>query len=809
MLKLDRVSKFYSANGVVTSGFSKVSMELDVGEFVAITGESGSGKSTLLNVISGLDSYEEGEMYIYGQTTSGYDSNDMENYRKRYIGNIFQTFNLINNYTVYQNVELVLLLSGYKRHEIKNRVNEIINRVGLSDYKKTKASKLSGGQKQRVAIARALAKETPIIVADEPTGNLDVASAADIIKLLAELAQDKLIVIVTHNYEQVEPYVTRKITMHDGRVVEDKVIKEAAESSKNVAADITKSTTNNITEDAPATTTGNPITRKEQEAPQQKTGRVREARHDGLSFGNTLRLGTRNTFSLLAKFILLLFVFLFLCTGTFASYANNISLRRGSLSSYVWGSVFSNTGAERIVVKRPDEGELTSRDFTALSDIPNIKTVVKNDLTMDHTYWLTDVSLNEFYSSDDVYANVWLYAKNFDGDGLESRIVKGHMPKDAHEAVLLFRSSEEYIDTAAEDIFDQELYISAENGRTGLTEALQSQMKIVGYGFWTDEEEEEYWNDPMYYECFICTNDDGKEVLDSIIQSALIDMEIRTYEAVYNIGMDTDYTLVPWDELEPGEVYIPTAMANDYPWGSWSGESVTITAKGRYESKSQDFRIAYHYGPDNYQWILGISRWEDVPQGIYMNEEDILNLFPEIPVHQVSLLMEEPMYAEETLEAVEAAGYSPLYVNTSARGDNSAEKALTNMLYTGLLVLLLGVLFFVSYFIIKLIFKSRTIYFSTVRMLGGSRSACSGMLLMELLVVFHIAFGAVTVLLWKIKDGTLSHVPAYLSRLAMYLSPRDFIFLYIVVLIMTILLAVRYSGQMFKKTAMNAYKEEV
>ena len=163
MLRLERVSKFYSGNGLVSTGFSKVDLEFDIGEFVAITGESGSGKSTLLNVISGLDSYEEGEMYIMGQPTSGFSKEDLEEYRKKYIGSIFQTFNLINSYTVYQNVELVLLMSGYDKSEIPGRVREIIEQVGLSDYEKTKASKLSGGQKQRVAIARALAKETRLM----------------------------------------------------------------------------------------------------------------------------------------------------------------------------------------------------------------------------------------------------------------------------------------------------------------------------------------------------------------------------------------------------------------------------------------------------------------------------------------------------------------------------------------------------------------------------------------------------------------------------------------------------------------------
>ena len=138
MLKLKKVSKFYYSKGMVATGFTKVSTELKIGEFVAITGESGSGKSTLLNVISGLDSYEEGEMYINGEETSHYSEKDYEIYRKKYVGNIFQSFNLITSYTVYQNIELVLLINGYKKKDIKYKVIELINKVGLSKYKNTK-----------------------------------------------------------------------------------------------------------------------------------------------------------------------------------------------------------------------------------------------------------------------------------------------------------------------------------------------------------------------------------------------------------------------------------------------------------------------------------------------------------------------------------------------------------------------------------------------------------------------------------------------------------------------------------------------
>ena len=185
MIQLKNVSKYYYSKGMIASGITKVSLTFDLGEFVVITGESGSGKSTLLNVISGLDSYEEGEMYIDGKETSHYLASDFEEYRKKYIGNIFQDFNLVNSYTVYQNIELILLINGYSRDEIRQRVPDIISKVGLGEYAKTKVSKLSGGQRQRVAIARALAKDTDIIVADEPTGNLDSVSAEGIVQLRA------------------------------------------------------------------------------------------------------------------------------------------------------------------------------------------------------------------------------------------------------------------------------------------------------------------------------------------------------------------------------------------------------------------------------------------------------------------------------------------------------------------------------------------------------------------------------------------------------------------------------------------------
>lgn len=225
MIKLENVSKFYKTETGVAVGIQKINLEFKLGEFVALTGESGSGKSTLLNVISGLDGYEDGEMYVNKEETSHYTVADWESFRSENVGFVFQNYNIIDSYTVLQNVMLALELQGYEKSQIKSRAMELIELVGLKNHKNHKASKLSGGEKQRCVIARALAKDCPIIMADEPTGNLDSKSGEQVLKLLHKISKDKLVIVVTHNYDEIEPYATRKIKMHDGEVVEDKNLK--------------------------------------------------------------------------------------------------------------------------------------------------------------------------------------------------------------------------------------------------------------------------------------------------------------------------------------------------------------------------------------------------------------------------------------------------------------------------------------------------------------------------------------------------------------------------------------------------------
>lgn len=224
MIEFKNVSKYYKTKTGVTEGIRNVSVHFSLNEFVAITGESGSGKTTLLNVLSGFDSYEDGEIYLNGEETSHFTVKEWENFRAKNIGFVFQSYNIIDAFTVYQNIIIALDAEGYDKKKRKARALELIKEVGLEKHLHHKAAKLSGGEKQRVVIARALAKDAKIILADEPTGNLDKESGQEIMKLLKKISKDKLILLVTHNYGEAEAYVTRNLILEDGGIKDDRVI---------------------------------------------------------------------------------------------------------------------------------------------------------------------------------------------------------------------------------------------------------------------------------------------------------------------------------------------------------------------------------------------------------------------------------------------------------------------------------------------------------------------------------------------------------------------------------------------------------
>ena len=221
MLQLLNICKSYTTADFTQTALDNVSVSFRDNEFVAILGPSGSGKTTLLNIVGGLDHYDSGNLIIDGISTEQYKDKDWDAYRNNRIGFVFQSYNLIPHQTVLSNVELALTLSGVSRAERHDRAVAALQKVGLGDHVNKKPSQLSGGQMQRVAIARALSNDPEILLADEPTGALDSKTSVQIMDLLTEIANDRLVIMVTHNPELAEDYATRIVTLTDGVIRSD------------------------------------------------------------------------------------------------------------------------------------------------------------------------------------------------------------------------------------------------------------------------------------------------------------------------------------------------------------------------------------------------------------------------------------------------------------------------------------------------------------------------------------------------------------------------------------------------------------
>lgn len=225
MIELKNIKKtYYSKKGNSTEALKNINLKFGEKGLTFILGKSGSGKSTLLNILGGLDCASSGEMIINGKSTKNFKEKDWDAYRNTYIGFIFQEFNLLDSYTVEQNIKLSLELQQQKVSTTS--VIEVLEKVDLKDILKRKTNELSGGQKQRVAIARALIKNPDVIIADEPTGNLDSSNSEQIFKILKEMSKEKLIIVVSHDEESANKYADRIIEIKDGEIKSDSIEEE-------------------------------------------------------------------------------------------------------------------------------------------------------------------------------------------------------------------------------------------------------------------------------------------------------------------------------------------------------------------------------------------------------------------------------------------------------------------------------------------------------------------------------------------------------------------------------------------------------
>lgn len=730
MLELKKVSKYYYNKGMVTSGLDKVSLNLSVGEFIAITGESGSGKTTLLNVIAGLDTYEDGEMLINGKETSHYMEKDYELYRKKYISNIFQTFNLVNSYTVYQNIELVLLLNGENKKDIKDKVIELIKKVDLYKYRNTKVSKLSGGQKQRVGVARALAKNTPIILADEPTGNLDKRSSESIIELLKEVSKDKLVIIVTHNYDQIEKYVTRKITMNDGKVISDQKIKDY-DKPNNISINDSKDITNI----------------------------------------NKLKLGIRNAFNIKSKFILLLFVYLFIIFSFTSSYAMfKESEYKTSLEGY--NQYFKETSPKRIIINKLDKSEFTNEDYENIEKLTNVDYIVKNDLLLDNKATLVN---------DQVYLNGLVRNIKDLKDDASKEILEND-----NDIIIEGSKDNYYLTNYLDEILNNELTVQELNRIS----EYKVKIKKVIY----NEE------DNSYDECKIYVSD---KVLNDITSYTN-----KNYTKLYYTFMNNktesyiDYGIIPNDNVPKGKYILPESFTYSCNNANCKKEILKLESENIYFNKDKELSYYKYYNKDNMKKLLGFKNDEN--NNIYINSEDYEEMFSS-SYYQSSVFIKDESLYKQTLSDLEKLNLKTLYVKDTLDNYYAGELAIIKIVKVVALSCLLIALFFISYFVIKIILKSRNIYFATLRILGIALKSMKQILNIELLTITNIAYIFFLTISLLLKNNI---IPNTLTSFR-FLLLKDYIIIYIITIIMSLLISNRFTSKLFKSSMMNVYREEV
>lgn len=730
MIKLDIVSKIYYNNGVIGTGFSKISTEFKIGEFVVIVGESGSGKSTLLNVISGLDTYEEGEMYINGEETSHYTNQDFEEYRRKYIANIFQAFNLVNSYTVKQNVELVLLINGKND---KKRIEDILKKVGLWELRNKKVSKLSGGQKQRVAIARALAKETPIIVADEPTGNLDYDSAKQIFALLHEIASDKLVIIVTHNQEQVNQYATRIIRMHDGKMIEDKKIKET------------------------------------------DTIKAKEAITHKMTIPAKWTLAFRNAFNVFPKFLIVCCVFLMVTISLFGQYAN---FKQSEYEEFVQGiseGTFIDAAPERIIISKKDKSIINNKEIDTIKELNNVAKIKENDYIDDLLY----VYCTEMYCLEGTIEPLSSLAK---------KITKGNPSENENEIIIA--GNPNYYDLE----FTEELWLEKPGDFESFNNSTQTTFpyRIVGAI---------YDNRETSINTFYVSDNWLKEQ-QNLELIKYYQFCLTTPDGIKSCDEDNDLNIINFSKKVPrGEIYYPDSANTLCENLNCTNQMITIESTSIYSKRTANFKMTKHYNPTNKKEVIGNEFFSD---SYFINPKDLELLFPS-DVYQLSVYADNIDNLDKIISKLKEMKYNAYAVKDIDIVEKEMLELFRYMNYIFIFMVLI-LLFFFSYFVIYMVLKSRTTYFAIIRMLGGNIALSKQLIYLELFIDATIAF-LTTLVLTLLTHENIIKITA-LQTAIKYLNLTQFVIVYLIMIILSLLIARRYAQKIFKSSMITTYGME-
>lgn len=741
MIKLEGVSKFYKSTETVSVGMKKINLTFDLGEFIAVTGESGSGKSTLLNVISGLDGYEEGELYIRGEETSHFTIADWERYRGSNIGFVFQNYNIIDSFTVYQNVILALEVQGYPKHQRRARALELIEKVGLLSHKNHKASKLSGGQKQRTVIARALAKDCPIIVCDEPTGNLDSQSGAQVLKLLHDISKDKLVVVVTHDYEQVETFATRKIKMHDGEVVEDKIVKKADIIDHDIK-------------------------------PQFK----------GMGLFTLIRFTLRSLFSMPKRLVFLVLLQAIAMIVFSMVYTNRISQIRDVETTQ--SSRFINVTETRLIVERRDGQAITDQEIVTFENIKTVEHVHKNGLA-----FYNSVPLYAFYNDGTEVLQDRFYYSEFSFNGTDAGItlrdndIIGRKPTAYNEIVVGGRYAYFQLGQTVRIATEQSFQSPSEDDFIG---------KFTVVGIDKRDRGVIYFSETYLADATTAQYTMNRDVINQIYSMAEYEFYTGVSQERKYLNVDKDLTqrtvVLPGnldDETEPRSIVF---NVNHYFGSNWFQENIlTITIPNvmvKYNSPSDWIGF---YSEEIYEELLAFL----------LDELEFAYKIQNRPVVSLSVLGRNN--GVKTIDSIDQSVYRVIY---PANIPDQGAGIYTFMigLFTGIQVILIALLLYSIVFAVsKNMMKSRKKDFAIFRSIGTSQSSLAKLVIFEQIGIAIISSFIMIVALFLLGQN----IPT-IYRNIQYMEFSDYVTLIFAFLLFGLWLGLRFNKKIFKQTVIES-----
>lgn len=558
MLELKAIHKDYPAGTGTVHALQGIDLQFRENEFVSVLGPSGCGKTTLLNIVGGLDQYTIGDLVINGRSTKDFKDRDWDSYRNHSVGFVFQSYHLIPHQTVLQNVEIALSLSGVSKQERRKRAIAALEAVGLGDQLRKRPAQMSGGQMQRVAIARALVNDPDIILADEPTGALDSETSVQIMNILKEISQKRLVIMVTHNPELAETYSTRIIRMLDGKLLSDSAPLSEAELAACRASD----------------------QQRKASAKKEKKPSMKWSTSFGLSLKNLIAKRGRTTLTSFAGSIGIIGIALIYAVSQgMTAFINTV--QEDTLSSYPLTIEASTVELNKLMsafLETAEAAEPHEKDavyskamvYDLINALNELETT-ENDLMAFKTY------IEDEYADPDAplhtaisglqYSydlDLQVYTKNVDGEIIESdaeellqELMSKHMGMDMSAMMDVQTSGGGMMSMMSMGTPSFRLWqemLPGENGAL-VSDLLDKQYDVI-YGSWPTEydeivlvvDENNELDDMTLYALGLKSGEDMDAVMDAAVNGAHIDVENQSWSYEELCGMEFHVVL-------PGDCY--------------------------------------------------------------------------------------------------------------------------------------------------------------------------------------------------------------------------------------------------------------